>query len=61
LTERDSPLNRTSLPPKLKKKAKSKPKKPLKEIDEGPEINIKRVTVQATKAKGDNFTKSLLD
>jgi hypothetical protein len=61
VNERDSPLNRTSISRKPKKKAKSKPKKPLKEIDEGPEINIKRVTVTNIKAKGDNFSKSLYD
>lgn len=55
VTERDSPLNRTSVGPKWKKKAKSKPKKNLKDIDEGPEINIKWVQAST------NFTKSLYD
>ncbi len=54
VNERENPLNR-SVAPKKKKKAKSKPKKPLQKIEEQPEINIKRVQASF------NFTKTLYE
>lgn len=45
---------------KKKKKAKSKPRKRLNDIDEKPEINIKKVN-NFGKTKGDNFTKTLFE